>query len=207
VAYGLFRNLLHGVAAVVLCLPAVAMNQSQTDRAPKQPELAIIGAEIFSPAAGATPGVRELYVSVDVENSGDEPLHVWTSRRAYDYDASTHTLTLYLTEHTPALRPGVEMISDHPRTPTLVVVDANSHGTLNVPVPTAIRRRAPGAGLGMSFVEEPIRKIERVDLHIQTAPEPLQYISNENPTEYRKRLLAYGDVVQATITLTAQKEH
>jgi hypothetical protein len=184
------------------------MNQSRTDQAPRQSELAIVGAEIRGPAASAeaAPGVRERYVSVEVENPGDEPLHVWTSRRAYDYDAATHTLTFYLTEHTPDLRPGVEMISDHPRAPMLVVVDANSHGTLNVPVPATIRRRAPGAGLGMSFVEEPIRQIERVDLHIQNATEPFQHIAQEGPDEYRKRLLAYGDVVQATVTLTGQKE-
>jgi hypothetical protein len=206
--YGLFRNLLHGAAAVVPCLPAVAMYQSQIDQAPRRSELAITGAGIRSPAAAAeaAPGIRERYVSVEVENPGDAPLHVWTSRRAYDYDASTHTLTLYLTEHTPDLRPGVEMISDHPRPPMLVVVDANSHGTLNVPVPAMIRRRAPGAGLGMSLVEEPIRQVERVDLHIQNGPEPFQHIAQEGPDEYRKRLLPYGDGVEATITLTGQKE-
>lgn len=166
-----------------------------------------IGRPLPVAEAEAARGVQgRLQLSVQVDNPTDKPLHVWSSRRAYDYDAATHVLSIYLTEHTPPLPPGIKMISDHPRTPTLVVVDAKSRGTLEVPVPTSIRRRVPGTGLGMSFVEEPIRQIDRVELHIQYAAEPLQERPGESTVEHRKRLQAHGQVVQATITSTEQKE-
>jgi hypothetical protein len=173
--------------------------------------LKIIGTKIRRPLpvaeADAARGVREhLHLSVQVENPGEKPLYVWSSLRAYDYDAATHVLSIYLTEHTPPLPPGIKMISDHPRTPTLVMVDAKSRGTLDVPVPTTIRRRVPGQGLGMAFVEEPIGQIDRVELHIQNAPKPVEEITKESPVEHRKRLQAHGDVVRATITPTGQKE-
>jgi hypothetical protein len=172
--------------------------------------LQIIGTEILPPlravAAAAGSGTQEqMQVSVEVANPNGEPLHVWSTRRAYDYDASTRTLTLYLTEHTPPLPPGIRMISDHPVTPTLVEVAPNSRGTLEVLVPTTIRRRVPGAGLGMSFVEEPIGQIDQVDLHVQSATEPLQHHGKENPPEHRRRLLTHGDVVRATVTPTGYR--
>jgi hypothetical protein len=177
-----------------------------------QKQLKIMGAAIQRPTpvpeAEAVRGVQEqLRLAVEVENPSDEPLYVWASRRAYDYDATTHVLTLYLTEHTPELPPGIKMISDHPRTPIQVEVGANSRATMDVPVPAVIRRRVPGEGLGMSFVEEPIGQIDRVDLHIQSASEPVEYRVEESPSEHRKRLRAHGDVVQATVKPTEQKEN
>jgi len=161
------------------------------------------------PAHGAEAGhgIQEpVNLAVEVENPGDKPLHVWASRRAYDYDATTHVLTLYLTEHTPELPPGIKMISNHPRTPTQVVIDAKGRTTIDVPVPAIIRRRVPGEGLGMSFVEEPIGQIDRVELHIQSADEPIEPLDKESPTEHRKRLREHGDVIRATITPTTMKE-
>jgi hypothetical protein len=200
----LFRCALSEIALLVMCLPVFAADQALTDPAPKKGEMTIVSAEIRWPstvtkaeAAGGVQGQRHLFV--EVANPNDEQVHVWSSRRAYDYDASTHTLALYLTEHTPPLPPGIRMISDHPRTPTLVAVNGNSHGTLQVPVPATIRRRVPGAGLGISFVEEPIGQIERVELYIQYATEPLQDHAEESPVEHRKRLLAHGDVARAVI--------
>jgi len=172
--------------------------------------LQIIGTEILPPlrtvvaaTTGGAPG--QMQVSVEVANPNDEPLHVWSSQRAYDYDAATHKLTLYLTDHTPPLPPGIQMLSDHPRTPVLVEVGARSRNTLEVLIPTTIRRRVPGTGLGMSFVEEPIGPIDQVELHIQSSTEPLQHRAKENPPEHRQRLLEHGDVVQATIIPTGQK--
>jgi hypothetical protein len=175
-------------------------------------QLKIMGATIQRPApvyeAEAARGVQEqLRLAVEVENPSDKPLHVWASRRAYDYDATTHVLTLYLTEHTPELPPGITIISNHPRTPVQVEVGAKSRATLDVAVPTIIRRRVPGEGLGMSFVEEPIGPIDRVDLHIQSASERVEYLVGESPAEYRARLRTHGDVVQATITPTETKEN
>lgn len=172
--------------------------------------LKILSAQIRRPvpaaeAKAARPAEQQLHLAVEVENPGDTPLYVWASRRAYDYDPSTHVLTLYLTEHTPPPPPGIQIISNHPRTPNLEVVKAKGRTTLDVPVPAFIRRRVPGKGLGMSFVEEPIGKIDRVDLHIQVSNEPVEDIENESPAEHRKRL-ALGSVVQATVSPTEKKE-
>jgi hypothetical protein len=179
----------------------------------KKQQLKIVGTEIrrstpVLEANAKAPGTvsERLHVSFEVENPSDKPLHVWATRRAYDYDASTHQLTLYLTDHTPDLPPGIEMISDHPRTPAQVVVDPGSRATVDVLVPSVIRRRVPGQGLGMQFVEEPIGHIERVNLHVQYASEPIQHRVGDSPAEHRKRLMAHGQVVRATITPTRQKE-
>ncbi len=186
------------------------IKQSKTVGTEKQ--LKILGTAIRRPVpvseAEAARGVHEqLHLAVEVENPGDKPLHVWASRRAYDYDTTTHVLTLYLTEHTPELPPGIKMISNHPRTPKQVVVNARSSATIDVPVPAVMRRRIPGQGFGMAFVEEPIVQIDRVDLHIQSASEPIPCLDKENPVEHRKRLRAHGDVIRATITPTETKEY
>ena len=109
-------------------------------------ELKIVGTEIQRPMpvpeAEAARGVQErLRLSVEVENPSNKPLHVWTSRRAYDYYNFNPCPHSYLTEHTPALPPGIKMISDHPRTPVQVVVDPGSRTRIDVPVPAIIRRR------------------------------------------------------------------
>jgi len=154
--------------------------------------------------ARSVPEQRHLFV--EVENPNDKPIHVWAGPSTYDYDSSSHVLTMHLAEHTPSLPPGITMISNHPRTPAQVTVNAKSRVKIKVPVPAVVRRRVPGKGLGMSFVEEPIGEIERVDLHVQYADEPLQQPAKESPDEHRKRLQAHGQVVRATIKPTPSTE-
>lgn len=173
--------------------------------------LKIMSAEIRRstpmPQAEAASGVQEgRHLAVEVENPSDVPLHVWASNRAYEYDPTTHVLTLYLTEHTPELPPGITIISNHPRIPMQVEVNPKGRATLDLPVPAIIRRRVPGEGRGMSFVEEPIGLIDRVELHIQSASEPIEYLGKESSAEHHERLRAHGDVVRATITPTETKE-
>jgi hypothetical protein len=173
-------------------------------------DLQFLGSEIRRPMpllkAEAGRGVQEPLLSIEVENPSDKPVHVWASRRAYDYDAATHVLTLYLTEHTPPPPPAIKMISDHPRNPVQVEVKPKSRATIDVQVPGVIRRRVPGKGLGMAFVEEPIEQVERVDIHIQYADEPIRHIVDESPADHRTRLRAHGRVVQTTLTPTEKKE-
>ncbi len=144
------------------------------------------------------------HVSVEVENPNDVPLHVWASRRHYDYDPDTKVLTLWLTEHVPPLPPGITMISDHPRTPAQVEVGAQGHAVIDVPVPHVIRRRVPGSGgLGMSFSEQRIGQIDRVDLHVQYADSPMPMPDGMDAAQHRQRLLDHGDVVHESITPNA----
>jgi hypothetical protein len=141
---------------------------------------------------------------VTVENPGDAPLYVWASRRHYEYDPDTKVLTLWLTEHVPPPPPGIRMISDHPRTPAQVEVGPQSRAIIDVPVPHVIRRRVPGGGgLGMSFAEERIGQIDRVDLHVQYADSPLPMPDGMDAAQHRQRLLDHGDVVHESIAPTA----
>jgi hypothetical protein len=171
-------------------------------------ELRILGTEMLEPAvaARAEGTAPELRFLVQVENPGDESLYVWASLRGYDYDSATDVLTVYLTDHKPDPPPGIVIISQHPRTPVQVVVEPGRQAAIQVLVPAVIRRRVPGTGLGMSFVEEPIGPVERIDLHVQYANAPLQSRAGETPDEHRQRLLAHGQVMQATITPTRSKE-
>jgi hypothetical protein len=172
-------------------------------------QLKIVGIAVRrpTPVPEAARGVQELlHLSIEIENPSNKALYVWASRRAYDYDASSHVLSIYLTEHTPDPPPDIEMISDHPRTPVQIMIEAGGRVTIDVPVPKTIRRRVPREGLGMTFVEEPIEQIERVDLQVQFAYELFHDLVQESPAEHRKRLKAHGKVARATITPTEQKE-
>ena len=171
--------------------------------------LTILGAVIHrplrAPVATAPAGTPEpLQLAVEVENPSDVPLHVWASRRAYDFDASTHVLTIYLTEHIPPLPPGIELISNHPRTPVLVVVNPKSRIKIKVQVPAVFRRRVAGTAQGKGFVEEPIKQIERVDLHIQHATEPIKSRVGESPAKFRERLRGHGSIARANVALGAE---
>lgn len=169
--------------------------------------LKITGATVTRPAAaadGASPAPLQL--SLSLENPGDQALHVWAGWRAYDYDAATHVLTVYLTSHTPPLPPGITLISDHPRTPAQVVVAPRAKLKIKVEIPSTIRRRTAGAGKGISFVEEPISQVDRVDTHLQFAPEAFETRPHETPEQHRSRLLAHGDVARATISTKEEKE-
>jgi hypothetical protein len=173
--------------------------------------LKILGAELQRrPAealAAAAPCDREpRRLLVDVDNPGGAPLHVWTSRRAYDYDAASGVLTLYLTERTPPLPDTIKMISVHPQTPSQVEVPAHSQAKLELAVPAVIRRRVPAKGLGLAFVEEAITRIEKVDLHIQFADAPFAKPAGATPEEHLQRLRTQGELARATITPTGTKE-
>jgi hypothetical protein len=152
------------------------------------------------PESDADQGQRErLVVAVEVKSTADRPLHVWTSRRAYDYDAATKTLVVSMAD-TAAPSSDVELISDHPRVPRQTTVAPGAEATLEVPVPTTIRRRGPSQGLGMGFVEEPVGPIDHVELHIQYADVPFQAIVGEAPRSQRERLRSHGAIASATLT-------
>ncbi|MBA5605223.1 hypothetical protein H3H36_07620 [Duganella sp. FT3S] len=167
-------------------------------------ELRRRSAEALSAAAPCDREPRQLLVEVD--NPGGVPLHVWTSRRAYEYDAASGVLTLYLTERTPALPDTIKMISDHPRTPSQVEVPPHSRATLELGVPAVIRRRVPAKGLGMAFVEQAITRIDQVELHIQFADTPFDKPAGATPEEHRQRLRTQGELARATISPTGTKE-
>ena len=186
----------------------------------KKKELKIASAEIERPTpvprpeaaarvqeeGGPPPVVAEpLRLSVDVQNPTDKPLHVWATRRAYEYDPETHVLTVYLTDNVPEPPPGIEIVSNHPRTPHTVEVAPGGSATVQVQVPSVIRRRVPGEGLGMHFVEERITDVERVELHVQASTEPVTYSPGEKPAEHRQRMKAQGQVVRTTVTPTEKK--
>ena len=146
------------------------------------------------------------HVDLDIENPGANPLHVWSRMRAFAFDSSTGELEIYLADASAIVPPGIEFVSDYPRVPPQIVVDAGAAITIDVPVPTVMRRRVPGQGLGMSFVEEPIENIQQIRIHLQYADVPFQAIVGESLVERRSRLQAHGQVVEAVLTPTSSKE-
>jgi hypothetical protein len=161
-------------------------------------------ASVSAAARGAPP---PLDLTVEVENLNDSTLYVWRSEKGYAYDASTRVLSVQLAEPTGSERPDVKILSDHPRTPIQVRVSAKSRTKIEVQIPPNVTRVVPGKGPDPSvvdIVDEPIGKVERVDLRVQYATEPIDYRRGEAPSGFRKRLAAHGDVVQASITPTAE---
>jgi hypothetical protein len=148
-------------------------------------------------AAGLLAGHRHL--AVQVENPNPFPMHVWASRRHYDYDSATHVLSIWMTDNVPEPPPGIQMVSDHPRTPEQVEVAPNGSATIQVTIPDVIRKRRPGTGLGMSFTEQPIGRIDHVELHVQYGEEPAPNLGVGDPARHRQALREHGDVVHATL--------
>jgi hypothetical protein len=166
--------------------------------------LKILGVSIrrAPPATETAPPILNL--GVDVENPSDRPLHVWASCKEYAYDPATRVLSVDLAEPIRQLPPYIKMISDHPRAPLQVVVNPKSRATIKVMVPAKVNR--PGPAGGPAWVEDPIGQIDRVQLRVQDATEPIQHRAGESPTDFRQRLLEHGEVVQAEITPTSEKE-
>jgi hypothetical protein len=157
-------------------------------------------ASVSDVARGAPP---RLNLAVSVSNSGSAPLSVWAVCRARQYDASTHVLSVQLAEPPDTLPSNIKMISDHPRVPAQVTVAAKASATIKLQLPGSTRRLTPGQGLGRSFVDDPIGPIDRVDIVIQYATQPISAQAGEAPADFRKRLRAHGEVVRASIAPTA----
>jgi len=160
-------------------------------------------ASVSDVARGAPP---RLDLTVEVENPSDQPLHVWTDQRAYNYDPTTHVLSVQLAEPEDTLPPNITMLSDHPRVPTQIVVNPKGRAKINLQIPGIIRRLTPGQGAGRSFVEEPIGQVDRVDLQIQHSTEAVQYERGKSGADFRKRLRGHGEVVRATVTPTTETQ-
>jgi hypothetical protein len=158
-----------------------------------------------SQAAEAATGARAtLNLGIDVENPGDKPLYVWATTKDYAYDPATRVLSVDLAEPVKQLPPYIKMISDHPRAPAQVVVNPKSRATIKVQIPAKVNR--PGPPGGPTWVEDPIGPIDRVDVRLQHATEPIHHRAGEPPPEFRKRLREHGDVVRAEITPATEKE-
>jgi hypothetical protein len=153
--------------------------------------------------AAPVPGAI-LDLAVDVENPGDQPLYVWATCREYAYDPVTRVLSVDLAEPDRQLPPYIKMISDHPRTPAQVVVNPKSRATIKVQVPAKVNR--PGPPGGATWVEDPIGQIDRVEIRIQHATEPIHHRAGENPPDFRKRMREHGEVVRAEIAPTQQEK-
>jgi hypothetical protein len=166
--------------------------------------LRILGVSIHrAPPATAT-APATLNLGVDVENPGNQPLYVWASCKEYSYDPATHVLSVDLAEPTRQLPSYIKMISDHPRAPAQVVVNPKSRATIKVLVPGKVNR--PGPPGGPAWVEDPIGQIDRVQIRVQNAAEPIQHRAGESPTAFRQRLREHGETVQAEVTPSAEKE-
>jgi hypothetical protein len=152
-------------------------------------------------ARGAPP---RLNLAVEVDNPGPTPLHAWSSMRGYDYDESTHTLTVHLSDASRPEVPGFRIISHHPRPPVQVEVSPGGKGTLEVSIPGSVRRLTPGRGLGQSFEEVPIGQVDRVDINVQHATEPIAARSGESADQFQERLRTHGVVARVSVKPTAQ---
>jgi hypothetical protein len=131
-----------------------------------------------------------MHVELRVRNTTNAPLHVWTSRRAFDYDAASKKLVLYLADapRVGAENPDFVPISQHPRKPKQVAVSGGEEQTITVPVPTVVRVLEQSGGLGLNLVERPIGEIRQVEAHIAFADIPFQPVLAADPTETLKEL-------------------
>jgi hypothetical protein len=168
-------------------------------------QLKVAGVQVRHPtsearAAGGIEGWLDL--SVEVENPTAAPLHVWASHSGYDYDPATKLLTVHMSQQPLVVPPGIIMLSDHPVMPDQIEVAAKSTAKIRVRFPAHIRRAA-GPLEGAGWVEVPIGEIAKVAVDVQSASTPAEPPkAHETGSEFRARLAAHGDVVQAQITPT-----
>jgi len=171
--------------------------------------LEILAARLLPESVGApdqaeavsAPGQRQLVI--ELENSTDAPLHVWSSPSAYDWEPDTGELSLHLDEPEEAVPPGITLISHHPRTPAQEAVPANSRATVTIDVPAMIRRRVSGDGLGVRAVEEPVGDVRSIRLKMRYADAPFESSTvDESPQQHRDRLSTQGNVVDRVIAVS-----
>jgi hypothetical protein len=161
------------------------------------------------PQEDADRGVEpRMHVKIEVVNNTDTTLHVWASRRAFDYDASSQKLVVYLADSSrpEPTNPALEPISHHPRTPRQIPVAARHEETITIPVPTVLRRLEPGSGLGMNLVEEPIGPVREVECYVAYADIPYQPQLQLEPHKTAAELREWGKVAVATLPVPASKE-
>ena len=110
-----------------------------------------------------------MHIQLDVENTSDAPVSVWTSRRAYDYEPDDGVLSLRIAEPSDPSPDDIVVVSDHPRVADHDLIAPKQQTTINVSVPTTVRRRIAGTGLGMHYTEQPIGDVNKIDVHLQYA--------------------------------------
>jgi hypothetical protein len=174
-------------------------------------ELEILSIDVKPPEAvppeDVEKGVEQRFqVAIRVRNNTSAPLHVWASRRAFDYDPTTKKLILHLSDAPRAdqKNPDIEPISRHPRTPRQVAVAAGEEQTIVVPVPTVVRRLEPSSGLGLRIIETPIDSIRDVECQISYATTPYELRSSVNPEQTERELEEWGSVTVASQRISAK---
>jgi hypothetical protein len=161
----------------------------------------IVGVQIRPPpAAAGVEGWMELLV--EVQNTGATPVYVWASHRGYDYDSTSKTLTIYMAERPLVVPASMILISEHPRPPSQVQVDAKGRAKIRLRFPPVVRQPAPE---GRGWVESRVGEIANVDIRVQYTDKPFdQPTAQERTQEYRARLQAQGNVVHAYLAPGSQ---
>ncbi|WP_345633043.1 hypothetical protein [Rugosimonospora acidiphila] len=140
-------------------------------------------------------------MTIDVRNDSTETYHVWASRRSYDYDPATRTLTVYLADVLRQMpqSEGIVPISYHPRTPAQVAVPAGQTATITVAVPTAVRTLSSVPGqLGLRVDERPIGPVERVECYLTYADVPYQPTGDLPSHVKARQLREWGTTLHET---------
>jgi hypothetical protein len=141
--------------------------------------------------------------SVDIENPSDQPMYVWASATAFNFDPDSGRLTVHLNAPEEAVPPGIILISEHPRTPDQVEVPPHGQATVNITAPRTIRREVPGEGLGMSYTEEPVEHVRSLTVRMRYADTPFEArAADESPDAHSARLRSHGRVVEHTLDVT-----
>jgi hypothetical protein len=145
-------------------------------------------------------------LAIEVQNVGDKPVHVWVSRRHYDYDATTQVLTLRLAEIYEQPPPHVTVLSDHARSPVQIEIGANSRVKLLQRIPATVRHIGPGSTPETALVDDPIGPIRQVNLILQYSAQPIRSRSGTSPVDFREQMRTSSNVLRAQITPTSEQE-
>jgi hypothetical protein len=173
----------------------------------KATPLQIVGVQISRRSRTSLAGGRVrpwLNLSVELENRGDAPVHVWSSDRGYTYDFSTHVLSVHLAEVPLNLPQGVSLRSAHYTPPPQIAIAPKSGTTLTLSIPGFVREFVSGKEPGGGWEEEQIGVIDEVAFDLQYGTATVESIRvSESYSEFRERLLAYGTAVHVKIAPTS----
>jgi hypothetical protein len=154
----------------------------------------------------AEPPQGRIPVSIEIANRSSDTIYVWSELRRFIYDANSRTLRLDLADVTgPPDQPDIIALPRHPRLPSQLSVPPGERRTLQVDVPTVLRRvRFDSPESGGEVEETEVGPVDQVEVRIAYADAPLEVPHDQPTTELLENIRSWGAEVQATVAPTGR---
>ena len=166
-------------------------------------QLEIMDVRVGAPRASrSNPNQQRLDVAIDVRNNSNSTLHAITSVRSLDYDPSTQTLYVGLSEPEP--QPGFKpsnFVAPHTK-----AVAPRETETIEVSVPTLINKVIPSSGLSLNVEKLDLTGVRNVTCEVAFATTPFYPKKSDAPEVMSRQLHTWGQRSRKTVGPSGEGE-